>query len=157
MKLGEGPCPKCGGNDWRREKIAGTEWTRARCRTCYAGIQRDRRKRFPHEALYSGASRRARESGIPFELELSDVRDILSSWTCAYCDQPVGSFTGGTKPNSATLDRLVSDLGYTPRNTVVACHKCNAAKADHTPASLRAWADRIEAVINRQNPAKENG
>ena len=149
-------CPKCGGVDLREEKVEGGRWTRWRCRTCQAAEMRRRRKRLPYEPLYDGARQRARKAGVPFELTHEDVQACLADWTCSYCDQPVGSFSGGTRPNSATLDRLVPSDGYTPDNTVVACHQCNAAKSDHTPSSLRAWADRIEAVIHRKHQHEES-
>lgn len=83
------------------------------------------------------------------------MKEILGDWTCVYCSTPVGSFEGGTRPTSATLDRLIPSEGYVRSNTVLSCHRCNAAKAEHTPTTLRAWADRIEAVINRQHPTEE--
>lgn len=76
---------------------------------------------------------------------------LASGWVCRYCDSPVGSFTGNVRPQSATLDRLVPELGYTTANVVLACHGCNSSKAEHTPETLRAWADRLDAIIHRQN------
>lgn len=126
-----------------------------RCRECNALGMRRLRQVNPHLNLYDAARRRAREAGIPFTLTMEDVRDLLArGWICSYCDSPVGQYAGGTRPTSITLDRLISALGYTVRNTVVACHACNAQKGDHTPQSLRAWADRIDAVIQRQNPTE---
>ena len=58
------------------------------------------------------------------------------------------------RPLSATLDRVIPAVGYTPENTVLACHRCNAEKGEHTPESLRAWARTIEVVINRKDPAR---
>lgn len=91
-------------------------------------------------------------AGVPFSLSLMDVERLLNNWSCAYCLSPVGSFTGGQRPVSATLDRIIPVLGYTRANTVLACHQCNAAKAEHTPESLRLWITRIESILNRQNP-----
>lgn len=142
------PCRKCGGTNFRIEP------TRRVCRTCRARWQKQNRKRNPEENLYFLARRRARVAGLPFELTQADVRSILADWTCVYCESPVGSFEG-VRPTSATLDRLIPAAGYIHGNTVLACHRCNAAKAEHTPATLREWADRIEAVINRQHPHEE--
>lgn len=110
------------------------------------------RQRNPAKTLLYDARRRARQGGIPFTLELADVELVISAWMCVYCQSPVGTFTGGNKPLSATLDRLIPSVGYIRRNTVLACHSCNSAKSEHTPATLRAWADRIDDVIQRQNP-----
>ena len=111
-----------------------------------------RRHRSPHKSMFFAAKHRARNAGVPFELTTDDVRRIIADWTCSYCETQVGSFEGNTRPTSATLDRLIPSEGYTCSNTVLACHRCNAAKAEHTPTTLRAWAERIEAVIHRQNP-----
>ena len=138
------PCRKCGGTNFRIER------TRRSCRTCRARIQRQHRRKNPHENLYYHARRRARVAGVPFELTQADVRAIIADWLCVYCESPVGSFEG-VRPNSVTLDRLIPALGYTRSNTVLACHRCNASKSEHTPATLRAWADRIELIINRQH------
>lgn len=106
----------------------------------------------PARVLWYDAKRRARKRGVPFELTVGDVQALLDQgWFCVYCDAPVGTFSAGTRPNSATLDRLLPQLGYTRRNTVLCCHQDNCTKGDHTPATLRAWADRIETVINRLN------
>lgn len=142
-------CPRCGGSDWHKEGQYN------RCRICQNKRQRARRKRNPQVVLHDGAKRRARLAGLPFDLTLDDVRELLADWTCSYCQTEVGSFTGGIRPNSATLDRIIPTEGYTRANTALACHKCNAAKGDHTPTSLRDWADRIDEVLNRQNPKRE--
>lgn len=113
--------------------------------------QRERRHAQPAATLLEKARERARRSGVPFTLSRDDVHEILADWTCAYCETPVGSFHRNTRPNSATLDRLIPAGGYTKENTVLCCHRCNAAKAEHTPTSLRAWADKIESVINRKH------
>lgn len=115
-----------------------------------------RRHARPHEPLYGSAMRRARNAGLPFELTLADVKEIIADWTCVYCGTQVGSFHGSPRPTSATLDRLFPEKGYTRSNVVLACHRCNTGKAEHTPTTLRAWADRIEAVINRLNPTEES-
>jgi hypothetical protein len=108
----------------------------------------------PWTKLRNNAQYRARVGRLPFTITSADVHALMeSSDTCIYCGVQVGRFTGATRPASASLDRLIPELGYTPANIVLACTSCNAAKAGHTPASLRAWADKIEAIIlNRKNP-----
>jgi hypothetical protein len=111
------------------------------------------RQRYPHKALAYDAKRRARRKGVPCTLTAADVKSLLDAgWVCSYCESLVGSFVGGARPLSVTLDRLVPELGYIPRNVVLACHACNSTKGEHTPQSLRAWADRIETLLTRQNP-----
>jgi hypothetical protein len=110
----------------------------------------------PEKPLVYDARRRAKARGVPFDLTNEDVRELLDAgWVCRYCDSPVGAYTGGSRPTSATLDRLVPDLGYTRANTILSCHKCNSEKSEHTVQSLRAWADKIEALIHRKNPIED--
>lgn len=147
-------CPHDGTDNWREERRLGKSsvW---RCRECYARRMRGYRETHPHRDLYFSARARARQCNVPFTITQDDVRRLLEAgWVCVYCDSPIGSYTGGTHPLSATLDRLIPELGYTPSNIALACHRCNAAKSEHTPASLRAWADRIESVIHRLNPTE---
>ncbi len=109
----------------------------------------------PAHVLWYQAQRRARMKGVPFTLTADEMQALLDSsgWSCIYCETPVGTFTGrGARPFSATVDRLIPSAGYTAANTVIACHRCNSTKAEHTPASLRAWADKLDAIIQRQNP-----
>lgn len=124
------------------------------CLSTNAEKSRSWRQANPAKMLAYDAKRRARMKGITYAITAADVDALLThGWECIYCLSPVGSFTGGQRAQSVTVDRLIPELGYTPDNIVIACHQCNCSKAEHTPASLRAWADRIEEVIrNRQNP-----
>ena len=112
------------------------------------------RQRNPHQTAWYHAKTRARSRGVPFEITPADVKALFDQgWFCVYCDTPLGSYAGRLTPQTVTLDRLIPERGYTPDNIVLACHACNCAKAEHTPATLRAWADRIEAVIRRKENA----
>lgn len=136
-------CKRCGADNWQ-EKADG----RRRCRPCHARRQAGSRSRLPHYGLFQHARSRAREKGLPFTLTPAAVEDALRTcgWVCAYCDAPVGSFPGPVRPRSATLDRLVPAVGYTPANIVIACHQCNSAKGEHTSGVLRLWADKIDII-----------
>lgn len=108
------------------------------------------RQKYPEKKLVENARRRCQRTATPCTITPADVKALLDAgWECAYCGIQVGSYTGGTRPTSVTLDRVLPDLGYVPGNVVLACHACNCAKSEHTPATLRAWAERIEAVIAR--------
>ncbi|MBA3678508.1 MAG: hypothetical protein H0W74_14090 [Sphingosinicella sp.] len=112
------------------------------------------RQAHPERPLVYDARRRARARGIPFDITHGEVQEIISSWTCTYCGTLVGTFAGGLRPQSATLDRLVPELGYVKGNVCLACHACNSAKGEHTLQSLRAWADKLEGIINRNHPTR---
>lgn len=113
------------------------------------------REQNPAKVLLYQAKRRARLKGVPFGLTLSDVEALFAAGRCEYCGIQVGMYGLGGQPQSASLDRLVPSVGYTPANTILACHKDNSAKSEHTPETLRAWATKIETLMSqRQNPTE---
>lgn len=137
-------CPRCGSGRW-------ATWGRGRCMDCERRRSQARRRKDPAEYLYGSTVRRAREKGLPHSLTRDDVDAIMGGWICIYCETPVGSFAGKARRNSATLDRLIPELGYTRPNTVLACHQCNCIKGEHTVTTLRHWADKLDTIIHRQN------
>ena len=65
----------------------------------------------------SGIRTRAKKKGVPFDLEVEDMMVVINS-PCFYCN---------ALPKSE-LDRKVPADGYTKRNLVPACHRCNTLK-----------------------------
>lgn len=79
---------------------------------------------------------------------LDVVAMVAETPRCPYCGTSFQRSTmRGGRSTSATLDRVLPDSGYTLGNIVVACHLCNSLKGSHTPATLRAFAERIEDVM----------
>ncbi|HMO34022.1 MAG TPA: hypothetical protein PKE63_02920 [Lacibacter sp.] len=84
--------------------------------------------------LYYSAKRRAKTSGIKFEIEIEDIK------IPKYCpifnvelDTRLGE-SSNRKPrfNAPSLDRINSDLGYVKDNIIIMSYKANVLKKDGT-------------------------
>lgn len=78
---------------------------------------------------------RAKTRGISFNLTVEDV--TIPSF-CPVLGLPLYRNTGGAAqgPNSPSVDRIDSSLGYTRGNVQVISSKANAIKSNATPSEL---------------------
>lgn len=91
------------------------------------------------EAL-SAARARARRSEIPFELTIDDVPEVPD--ICPILGLKLVPRQGrGGKPNSPSLDRVVSAKGYIPGNIHWISCRANKIKSDATAEELRKISD----------------
>lgn len=81
----------------------------------------------PSRMMYKAAQARAREKGLPFTIEESD---IVIPTHCPVLGIELKHGRGCTARNSPTLDRIRPDLGYVPGNIAVISHMANAIKSD---------------------------
>jgi len=111
---------------------------RARAATLWNNVKGEDRSD-PRWVLWSGARKRAKERGLPFDLLKSDI--VIPS-TCPVLgirlEPNVGKRTH--HHNSPTLDRVIPEHGYVLSNVRVISHRANAIKRD---ASI----DELERVI----------
>ena len=84
----------------------------------------------PGYSLWYRCKSRAAKKGMAFDLREKDCVDLAP---CAYCG---GKSTG--------FDRVDSECGYTRRNTVPACGRCNTMKND---MSVDAWMDHMRRIL----------
>lgn len=90
----------------------------------------------PEKSLWLAAKRRAKKSGVPFTIEVSD---IVIPETCPLLGIPIIRRTGqGHKgnPGAPSLDQICPGEGYTPDNIMVVSKRANAIKSDATPDEL---------------------
>lgn len=92
----------------------------------------------PRSALLSSARERAKQGGLPFDL---DVVDLVIPVLCPALGIPLEVNTWKVGYNSITLDKIVPELGYVRGNIVVVSHLANRIKSNATIAQLRAVAD----------------
>ena len=78
--------------------------------------------------LWSGAKRRARDAGLPFDI---DWRDIHIPDTCPLLEIPIVSGST-TTDNSPSIDRIIPSKGYVKGNIMVISHKANRIKSNAT-------------------------
>lgn len=88
--------------------------------------------------LYS-ARKRARDRGLPYNIELSDIKIPA---ICPLLGMPISPNVGGKTParNSPTVDRIVPEKGYVKGNVRVVSFLGNVMKRDASPEQIRIFA-----------------
>lgn len=93
--------------------------------------------------LWRNAKRRAEERGIPFELQLEDIR---VPDTCPVLGLTLQPGTHKHHDASPSLDRIIPAKGYVPGNVWVISHRANSIKRDASLDELRALVRALEAL-----------
>ena len=88
---------------------------------------------------YARSKSRARKSGKAFSLTFKQFESLLAPDECAYCG-------GELEKSGISLDRINSHYGYTKKNVVACCAKCNKMKSDLT---MEQFFKHIERIIKR--------
>lgn len=99
-------------------------------RRCISPYFRDGERRY-RAYLY-----RAQRKGIEITLNERQVKQMYHS-PCAYCG------TRPTRDNLNGIDRIDSSGGYTPKNTVPCCARCNYMKGTHDMGTFLCQVARI--------------
>jgi len=95
-----------------------------------------RRKLVPVKFMVTAARKRAKDKGLPFNIEESD---LIIPAACPVLGIPliVGE---AQSDNSPSLDRLIPELGYIKGNVRVISRRANRIKNDATPDELyKVW------------------
>lgn len=106
------------------------------------------------KAVVSNASDRARRKGVPFELQLHHVYEVLlNSDKCPILGVKMTWHDGSNyDPFSRTLDRIRPDSGYTPDNIWVISMRANQIKSDASlPELIRAMANLINHLYTGES------
>lgn len=99
------------------------------CQSDNERAHRMRKVNNPIGYYLSGIKARAKRYGVKFDLNKSSIK-IPDCCDC--CGKPMILFHGSGKavPDSVSIDRLDSRLGYTERNIRFICWECNRLKSD---------------------------
>jgi hypothetical protein len=89
------------------------------------------RKKNIEQAMLSAAKARAKESGVQFNI---DISDIIVPKTCPVLGIKLS--TSGSKQNSPSLDRIFPQYGYTKGNVRVISWRANWIKNNATPEEI---------------------
>lgn len=89
----------------------------------------------PQYLLYCGAKKRAKKSGVPFDLSVDDIPEI--PLVCPVLGIEIKSGNGRMIDNSPTLDRIKPKLGYIKTNVRIISWRANNLKRDATTEELR--------------------
>jgi hypothetical protein len=87
----------------------------------------------PRRSLLYAAKRRAKLSGLPFDL---CVEDIAIPEFCPALGLRLIRATDKVDPCSISLDRVVPDFGYVKGNVIVVSHLANTIKNNATPDQI---------------------
>lgn len=105
--------------------------------------QMTHKKANPEKRLWKAAKDRSNKSGIPFDIEVSDVV-IPEVCPILGIELICGVGSGkGSQPGSMSLDKIVPELGYVKGNVQVICFKANSMKRDATKEELIKFANWI--------------
>lgn len=141
---GAGKCWNCG------DPVSGV-WRGRPRRYCSGGCAKIYSNRLGTHRV-SRLKKRAEELDVPFDLSVEDVewpeKCPVFGTELNYMGKGKGSC--GFHPNSPSVDRLDSSLGYTPDNVAVISMRANAMKRDATRAELLQFARWVLLVFNGQ-------
>jgi hypothetical protein len=102
-----------------------------------------RKKNDPWNDKLRHAKIRADEAGLPFDID----RDYLDSIKVTYCPALglVLKYTENSRiqDDSATIDRIIPELGYVKGNVQILSYKANRMKSNATSDELAAFANWI--------------
>ena len=98
--------------------------------------------------LIADARRRAVARGLEFRLS---PNDLVAPLNCPiFRTALVYQADVARLPNSASLDRIDSRLGYTPENVWIISWRANQIKSDATPNELRTVADAVDRRVGKK-------
>ncbi len=110
--------------------------------------QRNHYKKYPDKYLYWSIKYRAKQKGLPFDLELSD---IIIPEVCPILGIPIQRNIGGLSraQNSLSIDRIIPELGYVKNNIQVISMRANVMKNDASVEELRKFAEWVQKTFPR--------
>ena len=95
------------------------------CRSCNNG-----NLKMPYESLYHNLCDMAKDR-TSVELTYEEYLTFTSQKECHYCGSEILWKQHSGNANGHKLDRKDNSLGYSKRNCVVCCPRCNRAKSNH--------------------------
>jgi hypothetical protein len=99
----------------------------------------------PEWALWAAAKQRARNLGLPFDIEVSDV---VIPPRCPVLGVPLKRKSNrGGGDASPSLDRIVPERGYVKGNIAVISNKANRIKSNATPEELDRVSEWLRSVL----------
>ena len=118
---------------------------RSVCSDCFnASIYNKRNETIESRIKYKLGSVKARckREKIPYELTFDNVFTIWNNQNglCFYTDVPMILEAGiGRKQNSMSIDRVVTEVGYSDNNIVLAADRINTIKQNATIKEMKEW------------------
>jgi hypothetical protein len=95
----------------------------------------------PEKEMWKRAKYRALRKGIEFTIDPDDI-EIPEYCPVFGCKLEISD--GKAMPNSPSLDRIDSNLGYTPENIWVICYRANWLKNNMTHEEIKMLAEALD-------------
>ena len=108
------------------------------------------------ETIWSRSKSRAKQAGIEFTLTRLDISDMSIPITCPVLGIPLRMERGERSDNSLSIDRIDSNLGYTPDNVVFVSWKVNRLKNDATLEEMRKMVTFYEKLVEDRDYVKND-
>lgn len=106
--------------------------------------------------LMSSYKRGAKDRGLSFEIDRSDISNIIDE-KCFYCGSSPSNVFNGYKNKDihnpylyTGIDRKNNDLGYTRENIVPCCKRCNIIKRDMEFEEFTEWITRVYKNLSQK-------
>ena len=93
---------------------------------------------------YTKLKKRAKANNVPLKIDKEYLLEIFPTNKICPVFGIKMSFGGNDRRNSPSVDRLIPELGYVPKNVVWVSQEANQLKSDRTSSELRAIANWIE-------------
>ena len=134
------------------------------CKSCgydYRGLQRRKESDSQsRNAVYGRYRSSAKQRQINWNLSKEDFFSVVSL-PCNYCDNVETSFYSGVKSSPwvksfrfTGIDRIDSNIGYTPENVQSCCKWCNYAKSDRSEQDFEKWVLTVAKKIQNKKVDK---
>lgn len=139
-----------GADYMRRRRAANREGIRARDRETLRAYMKTPQGKAKH--FFKSISKRAKEDGLPFDLDHAWFKERLERGVCEFCGLP---FTiGDPKSNRvfwASVDRIVPALGYVKSNCRMVLFGVNGLKTTGSDEDVLRIAT---AIVDRHGPSR---
>lgn len=114
------------------------------CRACHTSYYKRARISDPINNMLSSSRCRARLSGLKHSIHYSD---IVVPEVCPLLGTPLAYSASKVSPNSPSLDRIDSRLGYIPGNVWVISHRANSIKSNSSLEEFELIAKKWRAKV----------
>ena len=101
------------------------------------------RRKNPEQYLYNAAKRRAREKGLEFNIEVSDIK---IPETCPILGLKLEMGDARSKSSSPSLDRRDNSKGYVKGNVYVISNKANLHKGNLSTEEIGALYEYVSGL-----------
>lgn len=136
-------CMAANATEWRRSNrersLASTKaWREANIERSRASVKAWHQSPKGWARFAAGnAAKRAIKAGVPFSIDGAYLMAMANrTLNCPSCNRSLAYGGEMNAPQNASVDRVVSDLGYVPGNVAILCFRCNSIKRDASWSEL---------------------